>query len=372
MAEAEIAAALAIFEPDYLPAKYFGAVESICRRKGWLAPLISASDAASDVDVSNICVIFSAIVNFQLRPRAPQTRIYIVIQDNFDVIGCMVGRLSKNEYAIILTMAGWVAGHMVALDASRVPAARAKFGLPEMPIDPKFPDKFTFDSFGDAEVEVDRRMGAALSTVGLIFLLFHEAGHVINGHLDRHNSFDYYIDELEANAIDSSTISKTLEWDADGFAMAQTFRWMFLSKRKIDTLGELSEKSAIRLLGVGAACFFAGVVCVTGRDMAAEGSTHPSTAFRLFSFLRTLEMAIEQLYPGNEEMTSVMNEVDGLVAEIWDPIFLRETGISFVGIVKSSQFLSETRIKLREMNLCWKSLRPGLTPLVHGNYELAP
>jgi hypothetical protein len=363
--------ALENFQHAYLPENLFGKVETICQRFDCIGRLVPAIEAAGQSDISNVCLLYAQIVVHLLEKKISQTNVRLVFVENDEISRCFVTRIEKGNYAIVLTTGAWMAGQTASYWASSLPNARLRLGLPPTKVDECFPDYFEMTGSGTAKITADRRVAFSLFTVGAVFLFFHEIGHIVNGHIDSDVLGVAAIDESQSFATDQSLVANTLEWDADGFATAQTIKWLLETPRQTPDLASLNYASALRFITVGSMCFFVGLAYFNAKDIEKSSKTHPKTAFRMLSIVENTRLGAVQKFGNSAKLDDHFNEIIDLVIDIWDPHIAVLPGRSLREIFSDVELADEDYLAVARLHQCWSELRPKLVPFVHGNFILA-
>lgn len=213
-----------------------------------------------------------------------------------------------------------------------------------------------------------------LTALSINFLLFHEYGHIVNGHIDLsgHLYKDFTITELSSNSSGNrfnSLMSQTMEMDADQFAF--TFSLWFLDLYTQDAFKEFPVKPFYKdfvnciadLLFAAYSMFrlFGHKSCTIEQLLKC---THPPAGIRQRFIFRTLDSLMKSRLGDklNKLISKTINNVEIAFCNI------SETTLGMDAIKKAYESDLDDLLNLITCN--WNNLRPQLD--LYAYNELPP
>lgn len=139
---------------------------------------------------------------------------------------------------------------------------------------------------------------------GLSYLLLHEQGHFVQGHLGYASLPHAVVEWFEASDVNKhshidSLTSRALEWDADAFAGTTHFFAMVAPGKQAEqplTREWLLGQEKELILSWAGAVATSGLLCVADRSITRTASErrHPSSAYRTMTLLVALDTFLQE------------------------------------------------------------------------------
>lgn len=361
----------------YLPAHLYGRVEGILGR-----PEVNMPGPIEDPENPNLDCLFgmfantaeSAIRYCLTRPGITQTIHYCIVDT--DAMNAVAMRLSVDEYCVAISaellVRTWLMGGYFEI-CSAMKSVFPKDAEPPL-ITPEnygnlnhaspFPTEFHDEAFARSHSGIGR--GAALA------LVFHELGHIINGH----NGLASLgaMAELAVPSVRMEQLRRlrTLEFDADAFAAKEMLRFFDGRQSQIAQHLCTSADDHLRFAAISTLVCFATFTAGQPYDpsWADTRTTHPAALDRLRGAAATIFTVIQE---GRPESTD-----EAIAEEIVHP--------SFIAVLASLAMVCQYNIEVidapetlasfdrysDEMRSCWAELRPLLMQTKLGDHNLAP
>ncbi len=139
---------------------------------------------------------------------------------------------------------------------------------------------------------IRRKISLEMFRIAILFVLFHELAHVLNGHfgflLQDNPSDSQRLDEKPVKTSDYNRTRHALELDADAFAMTYSFNYMAIASIKANNpFAELCSGEASWAFEVWYGAIFSLFVLLSGPQSTAsvlqESDTHPHPLVRLIA-----------------------------------------------------------------------------------------
>lgn len=361
----------------YLPDRLYGRVESILARPDISMPGPIESPAAPKLDW--IFQIFAstanAAINHSWERHSLRQTIYYCVVDT-DAMNAVAMRLGVDEYCIAISaeliVRTWLLGGYFELCS----AMKNAFPKDEEPplITPENYRSLTHTSPLPKEFEKEAtfRSRSGLGRAAAMALVFHELGHIINGHNGLASLTA--MAEVSPGLIERDQLRRrrTLEYDADAFAALEMVRFFHNTPRLIAEHLCSTKNDHLRFAVAATLTCFA--VFTAGQpydpNWAATNTTHPAAFDRFRGATSTFFSIIGRDNP-DIDYDTISKEI---IAPVHEAVFgclfqvcqYNLEGQDIDAVMEAYNRYSE------DVWACWAELRPLLVKTKLGTHNLAP
>lgn len=219
----------------------------------------------------------------------------------------------------------------------------------------------------------------ALYNISFIFIVFHELGHIVNGHIRlKNNKKGMIAEDITEKDKDKILTIRTLEYDADAFAIQKTIIFIcqfpdFFPENPISLL-LTSPSMAIKFIS---SSIYLSLICLEfycGRDnydVNYEFDTHPPSLLRNLNAMAQCRLVVNKFLEPDKSSDLSFDEVILQSHAAMELSLCQLTGLNLdlQNVIEWAEIsVSHNADSLRR----WAEIRPELMALRYGKAELAP
>lgn len=371
---------------NYLQIQDFGAAETMLMNSSIAARLIPGSEFSDDI-ISELYINYTGtIISRYLRENEVNKSVKFVVINSGHVNAIAASGLKFDLIAVtIWTLYSFASASAKITSSSMFHDILTHNAKPFAHISDTMSRK-------EALVKIFRpdargtitNVALAISTIAQMFVTYHELGHIINGHLRIDKVNNGNISELdggeEGDALseDDKLTIRTLEFDADAFAVQHTLmtisRFPELHPENPISLQVKGVIDAIHLTAAGVSLAMMCLQAYSWRSSASltySDDTHPPIDIRVLNALAQCTHIAEELLnsKGVEDGSFQKASTEGYSAV--ELSLCELTGVRF----DITNMLNWAEISIphnEEIVKRWAELRPALMRVKYGKGNLAP
>lgn len=370
---------------NYLPIAEFSKIERLLEKSKIVGKILTEDDAVDRPSYESISQICDRLITIVRKSHNIFEEIRFVLVDSPTNNALALYRGSLNCVVISL-------GYMVTMGLSIDFLLTSKNFQKIWKLDEEFEKilsvgsisrqegiRKVFFEYRELEDDEDRSYKMmALSQFCIEFIMLHELGHIVNGHLRSGVLSTGYIGESDAHFDEDIYLnSRCIEFDADCFAVQLCLRLAVFRPEMSDPkwvgypLAQKVDLSVLSMLAAISIVIFSMESNYVGPPGVFHDKTHPPAVLRNWTALRT---AIAVLNKIQEDFGLIEFNITDVVTRAHVGVFLAISELSGCGLDYADLEIWDDVAKEHEtLNLKrWAKLRPKLAMAKFGTHNLAP